>query len=85
MFESLTNLFNMLGLERSLGTRIVSYADDLVILCSRLDREEEADFRRCVLGQTDSEIETAMGKQVAAQALLDVESRQQMVQTLRRN
>jgi hypothetical protein len=25
----------MLGLERSLGTRIVTYADDLVILCRK--------------------------------------------------
>ncbi len=51
----------------------------------RLDREEEADFRRCVLDQTDSQIEAAMGKQAAAQALADVESRQHEVQALRRN
>ena len=51
----------------------------------RLDREEEADFRRCVLSQTDSEIEMAMGKHISAQALADVESRQHEVQALRRN
>ena len=49
----------------------------------RLDREEEADFRRCVLDQTDAQIETAMGKQVAAHALADVETRQRMVEALR--
>ena len=49
----------------------------------KLDREEEADFRRCVLNQTDPEIETAMGKQVAAQALSDIEIRQRMVEALR--
>jgi hypothetical protein len=30
----------MLGLERSLGTRIVTYADDLVILCRKGKAEE---------------------------------------------
>jgi hypothetical protein len=34
----------MLGLERSLGTRIVTYADDLVILC-RKGKAEEAMHR----------------------------------------
>ena len=33
-----------LGLERSLGTRIVTYADDLVILCSK-GKGEEARLR----------------------------------------
>src|SRR6266567_1445371 len=32
--------WKMLGLERSLGTRIVTYADDLVILCRRGKAEE---------------------------------------------
>ncbi len=49
----------------------------------RLDREEEADFRRCVLGQTDLEIEMSMGEQAAAQALADVESRQMQVKQVR--
>ncbi len=48
----------------------------------RLDREEEADFRRCVLNQTDAEINSAMGKH-AEQALADVETRQRMVEALR--
>jgi RNA-directed DNA polymerase len=32
--------WKMLGLEQSLGTRIVTYADDLVILCRRGKAEE---------------------------------------------
>jgi RNA-directed DNA polymerase len=32
--------WKMLGLERSLGTRIVTYADDLVILCRKGKAEE---------------------------------------------
>src|SRR5262245_60296621 len=32
--------WKMLGLERSLGTRIVTYADDLVILCQKGKAEE---------------------------------------------
>ena len=49
----------------------------------RLDREEEADFRRCVLNQTDAEIASSMGTQYAEQALADVETRQRMVEALR--
>jgi RNA-directed DNA polymerase len=33
-------LWKMLGLEQSLGSRIVTYADDLVILCRRGKAEE---------------------------------------------
>ena len=32
--------WKMLGLERSLGTRIVTYADDLLILCRKGKAEE---------------------------------------------
>ncbi len=32
--------WKMLGLEQSLGTRIVTYADDLVILCKKGKAEE---------------------------------------------
>jgi RNA-directed DNA polymerase len=43
--------WKMLGLERSLGTRIVTYADDLVILCRR-DKAEEALLRlREIMGK----------------------------------
>jgi len=53
------------------------------LFTGRMDREEEADFRRCVLGQTDTEIEAAMGKEVAAQALADVDARHHEARTLR--
>jgi len=43
--------WKMLGLERSLGARIVTYADDLVILCRR-DKAEEALLRlREIMGK----------------------------------
>ena len=48
------------------------------LVTGRLDREEEADFRRCVLRQTDTEIEAAMGEQ-AAQAFADLGDRQHQV------
>ena len=40
-----------LGLERSLGTRIVSYADDLVILCRRGKAEEAVPRLREITSQ----------------------------------
>ena len=40
-----------LGLERSLGTRIVSYADDLVILCRRGKAEEALQRLRGITGK----------------------------------
>ena len=55
----------------------------LSLVTGRMAREEEADFRRCVLGQTDSQIEAALGKQVAAQALADVEARHHEARALR--
>jgi len=40
-----------LGLERSLGTRTVTYADDLVILCRRGDAEEALTRMRELMGR----------------------------------
>jgi RNA-directed DNA polymerase len=40
-----------LGLERSLGTRIVTYADDLVILCRRGKAEEALQRLRNIMGR----------------------------------
>ena len=40
-----------LGLERSLGTRIVTYADDLVILCRRGKAEEALQRLREIMGK----------------------------------
>jgi hypothetical protein len=39
------------GLERSLGSRIVTYADDLVILCRRGRAEEALEHMRAIMGQ----------------------------------
>jgi retron-type reverse transcriptase len=39
-----------LGLERSLGSRIVTYADDLVILCKRGKAEEALQHMRAIMG-----------------------------------
>jgi RNA-directed DNA polymerase len=43
--------WKMLGLERSLGTRIVTYADDLVILCRRGKAEEALLRLREIMGK----------------------------------
>jgi len=40
-----------LGLERSLGSRIVTYADDLVILCKRGKAEEALQHMREIMGK----------------------------------
>ena len=40
-----------LGLERSLGTRLVTYADDLVILCRRGNAEEALQRLREIMGK----------------------------------
>jgi RNA-directed DNA polymerase len=43
-----------LGLERSLGTRIVTYADDLVILCSKGKGEEALQWLCEIMGRLKS-------------------------------
>ena len=43
--------WKMLGLERSLGPRIVTYADDLVILCRRGKAEEAVQRLREIMGK----------------------------------
>src|ERR1700732_2460645 len=40
-----------LGLERSLGTRLVTYADDLVILCRRGNAENALHHLRAIMGK----------------------------------
>jgi group II intron reverse transcriptase/maturase len=40
-----------LGLERRLGSRIVTYADDLVILCKRGKAEEALQWMRVIMGK----------------------------------
>jgi len=40
-----------LGLEQSLGTRIVTYADDLVILCRKGNAEEALHRLRAIMGK----------------------------------
>ena len=40
-----------LGLERSLGTRIVTYADDLVILCRKGNADEALQRLREIMGK----------------------------------
>ena len=43
--------WKMLGLERSLGARIVTYADDLVILCRKGNAEEALQRLREIMGK----------------------------------
>ena len=43
--------WKQLGLERSLGSRIVTYADDLVILCRRGKAEESLERMRQIMGK----------------------------------
>ena len=43
--------WKMLGLERSLGSRIVTYADDLVILCQKGKAEEAVQRLRKIMGK----------------------------------
>jgi RNA-directed DNA polymerase len=43
--------WKMLGLERSLGARLVTYADDLVILCRRGKAEEALQWLREIMGK----------------------------------
>ncbi|MGC1890356.1 MAG: hypothetical protein WA709_30450 [Stellaceae bacterium] len=40
-----------LGLEQSLGTRLVTYADDLVILCRRGNAEKALHHLREIMGE----------------------------------
>jgi RNA-directed DNA polymerase len=47
----LARLWKMLGLERSLGSRIVTYADDLVILCRKGKAEEALQRLREIMGK----------------------------------
>jgi RNA-directed DNA polymerase len=44
-----------LGLEESLGSRIVTYADDLVILCTRGHAEEALTRMRELTGKTEAD------------------------------
>ena len=39
------------GLERRLGSRIVTYADDLVVLCKRSKAEEAPQHMRAIMGR----------------------------------
>jgi RNA-directed DNA polymerase len=43
--------WKMLGLEQSLGSRIVTYADDLVILCRRGKAEEALQQLRKIMSK----------------------------------
>jgi hypothetical protein len=53
-----------LGLEHSLGTRLVTYADDLVILCRRGKAEKGLHHLRAIMGKlklTVNEEKTRIG------------------------
>src|SRR5215472_12804935 len=57
--------WKMLGLERSLGSRIVTYADDLVILCRKGKAEEALQRLREIMGKlklTVNEVKTRICK-----------------------
>src|SRR5262245_40622216 len=58
----------MLGLERSLGARIVTYADDLVILCRKGKAEEALQRLREIMGKlklTVNEEKTRNGRRAS--------------------
>jgi RNA-directed DNA polymerase len=44
-------MWKKLGLERRLGSRIVTYADDLVILCTRGKAEDALQWMRMIMGK----------------------------------
>ena len=43
--------WKQLGLDRRLGSKIVTYADDLVILCRRSKAEEALGYLRAIMGK----------------------------------
>ena len=57
-----------LGLEQSLGTRLVTYADDLVILCRRGSAEKALHHLRAIMGKLQLTVNEAR-----AEALLQTE------------
>jgi hypothetical protein len=65
--------WKMLGLERSLGSRIVTYADDLVILCERGQGRGGARLDARAHGQAEAGRSTAVILSAAAIAALLVQ------------